>query len=70
MEAVHGRNTIQGVRPGLGGNYLSGAKRAQSLSIKLMEMTHTHWLVRNSMIHDKISGMLALEGWREGKSYK
>mmetsp|Transcript_22570 Transcript_22570/g.32245 ORF Transcript_22570/g.32245 Transcript_22570/m.32245 type:complete len:312 (-) Transcript_22570:282-1217(-) len=52
---------IQETHRRLGGSYLSGAKWAQSFSIKLMEMTHGQWLVRNFLIHDKISGMLALE---------
>ena len=30
-----------------------------------MEMTHSQWLVRNFLIHDKMSGMLALEGKEE-----
>eukprot|EP00984_Skeletonema_dohrnii_P032813 scaffold27594_cov76-Skeletonema_dohrnii-CCMP3373.AAC.2 len=46
----------------LGGGHLSGAKWAQGLSTKLMEMTHHgQWLVRNFLIHDNVSGMLALE---------
>ncbi len=45
----------------LGGSYLSGPKWAQSFSIKLIEMTHGQWLVRILLIHDKISGVLALE---------
>mmetsp|Transcript_18843 Transcript_18843/g.32139 ORF Transcript_18843/g.32139 Transcript_18843/m.32139 type:complete len:87 (-) Transcript_18843:203-463(-) len=32
-----------------------------TLSIKLMEVTHGQWLVRNFLIHDNVSGMLALE---------
>jgi hypothetical protein len=40
---------------------LPADKWARGLSIKLMEMTHSQWLVRNILIHDKISGMLALE---------
>ncbi len=59
---------IQETHRRLGGSYLSGAKWAQSLSIKLMEMTHSQWLVRNFLIHDKISGMLSLR-WRERKNY-
>lgn len=40
---------------------LPADKWARGLSIKLMEMTHSQWLVRNFLIHDNISGMLALE---------
>eukprot|EP00574_Skeletonema_japonicum_P000613 CAMPEP_0201741108 /NCGR_PEP_ID=MMETSP0593-20130828/46645_1 /ASSEMBLY_ACC=CAM_ASM_000672 /TAXON_ID=267983 /ORGANISM="Skeletonema japonicum, Strain CCMP2506" /LENGTH=183 /DNA_ID=CAMNT_0048235435 /DNA_START=542 /DNA_END=1095 /DNA_ORIENTATION=- len=69
MKANHGRNDI--LRSFLDttssseGSYLSGAKWDQSPCIKLMEMTHSQWLVRNFLIHDKMSGMLALEGKEE-----
>lgn len=33
----------------------------QSLSVKLLEMSHGQWLVRNFLIHDKVASMLALE---------
>jgi len=52
---------IQDTHSRLGGSYISGAKWARGLSVKLMEVTHGQWLVRNFLIHDKVSGMLALE---------
>lgn len=52
---------IQDTHSRLGGGHLSGDKWAQGLSTKLMEMTHGQWLVRNFLIHDNVSGMLALE---------
>jgi len=67
MEAVYGGDDIKGVLQdsrypySLGGSHFSGAKWAQELSIKLMEVTHGQWLVRNFLIHDNVSGMLALE---------
>ncbi len=40
---------------------MSGNKWARLLCIKLLEVTHGTWLVRNFLIHDKVEGMLALE---------
>ncbi len=44
-----------------GGGYLPGAKWAQGLSAKLMEVNLGQWLVRNFLIHDQVLAMLALE---------
>lgn len=52
---------IQETQRRLGRTHMSGDKWAQSLSVKLLEMTHGQWLVRNFLIHDKVAGMLALE---------
>ena len=49
----------------LGGSYLSGTKWALRFCIKLIEMIHGQWLVRIFLIHDKISGVLALERLEE-----
>ena len=37
------------------------SKMGSKLLFKLIEMTHGQWLVRILFIHDKISGVLALE---------
>ena len=52
---------IQETHSSLGGSYISGAKWARGLSVKLIDVTYGQWLVRNFLIHDKVSGMLALE---------
>jgi hypothetical protein len=51
---------IQDVHGGLYGT-IPGNKWAQCLVTKLLEITHGQWLVRNFLIHDEVSGMLALE---------
>ena len=51
---------IQEVHSGLYGT-IPGNKWAQCLVTKLLEITHGQWLVRNFLIHDEVSGMLALE---------
>jgi len=52
---------IQDTHSRISGNHILGPKWAQGLSLKLLEFTHGLWLVRNFLIHDKVSGMLALE---------
>ncbi len=52
---------IQETHRRLSNSYISGDKWAQSLTVKLLEMSHGQWLVRNFLIHDNVGGMLALE---------
>ena len=52
---------IQDTYSRISGNHMLGPKWVQGLSLKLLEFTHGLWLVRNFLIHDKVSGMLALE---------
>lgn len=53
---------IQETHRRLSNSYISGDKWAQSLTVKLLEMSHGQWLVRNFLIHDNVGGM-RWRGW-------